>query len=164
VTDARSGPRLTSGRDALTPEQRSLNMSRVRSKDTKPEMLIRKGLHAAGLRYRLHGRRLPGTPDLIFPGPRAVVFVHGCFWHGHHCPMFRLPATRAAFWSSKIAANQARDTAALAALSSDGWRVLTIWECALRGRARRDLSEIVERTREFLVGDGRVLELEGAWQ
>jgi DNA mismatch endonuclease (patch repair protein) len=138
-------------------------MSRVRGKNTKPEMLIRQGLHAAGLRYRLHARRLPGTPDLIFTGPRAVVFVDGCFWHGHHCPLFKLPATRSEFWSAKIAANQTRDAASRAALRQDRWRVLTVWECALRGPARRPLADVIEDARAFILGDAPVLELEGDW-
>jgi DNA mismatch endonuclease (patch repair protein) len=80
-------------------------MSRIRAKDTKPEMMIRRGLHARGLRYRLHVRQLPGRPDLVFPSRRAVVFVHGCFWHGHDCPLFKRPASRQEFWDAKIARN-----------------------------------------------------------
>lgn len=156
-------PRLTSGRDPLTPEQRRLNMSRVRGKDTKPELMIRRALHAAGMRYRLHGAKLPGRPDIVFPAQRAVVFVHGCFWHGHHCPMFRLPATRTEFWSEKIGKNQVRDAATVSALSSLGWRVFTVWECALRGPARRELSDVAEETRAFVDSESPSGELEGAW-
>jgi len=87
--------------DVLSPEQRRLNMSRIRGRDTKPEMLIRRGLHAQGFRYRLQNRKLPGRPDLVFPRYHAVIFVHGCFWHGHNCPMFKLPGTRQEFWSKK---------------------------------------------------------------
>ncbi|MBX3602816.1 MAG: DNA mismatch endonuclease Vsr [Rubrivivax sp.] len=122
--------------DVLTPEQRRLNMSRVRRSDTKPEMLIRRGLHASGLRYRLHDRRLPGRPDLVFPKYRAVVFVHGCFWHAHGCALSKLPATRREFWQKKLTDNAARDRRAIAALHADGWRVLVVWECALRGPGR----------------------------
>jgi DNA mismatch endonuclease (patch repair protein) len=86
-------------------------MSRIRGRDTKPELLVRRGLHERGFRYRLHRRDLPGRPDLAFPSRCAVVFVHGCFWHGHGCPMCKAPATRAEFWASKIAANRARDLA-----------------------------------------------------
>src|SRR5688500_15794308 len=95
--------------DVLTPEQRRLNMSRVRGKDTKPEMLLRRGLHACGLRYRLHPKDVPGRPDLVFPRHGAVILVHGCFWHGHDCPLFKWPATRAEFWRKKIEGNRARD-------------------------------------------------------
>lgn len=163
MTTRREEPPLTSGVDPLTPEQRRLNMSRVRSKDTKPELLIRRALHASGLRYRLHGAKLPGRPDLVFPARRAVVFVHGCFWHGHHCPLFRLPATRTEFWSEKIRKNRARDAIAAAALSSDSWRILTIWECALRGPRRRADSEVAEQARAFIQGDERSAEIEGDW-
>lgn len=163
MTEGRPDTRVTSGRDPLTPEQRRLNMSRVRGKNTKPELLIRKGLHAVGLRYRLHGRQLPGTPDLVFPSPRAVVFVHGCFWHGHHCPLFRLPATRTEFWSTKIGANQIRDAAAVAALRSEGWRVLTIWECSVRGAARRPLPDVIAEARGFIQSNATERVLEGDW-
>jgi DNA mismatch endonuclease (patch repair protein) len=161
VTSERRGPRLTSGVDPLTPEQRRLNMSRVRGKDTKPELLIRRALYASGLRYRLHGAKLPGRPDLVFPGRRAVVFVHGCFWHGHHCPLFRLPATRTAFWSAKIGKNRVRDAAAEGALLAAGWRVLTIWECAMRGPNRRGTDVVIAEARDFILGDATQAELRG---
>lgn len=156
-------PRVTSGRDPLTLEQRRLNMSRVRGKDTKPELLLRRGLHASGLRYRLHGAKLPGRPDLVFAGRRAVIFVHGCFWHGHDCPLFRLPGTRTEFWSSKIEANRVRDGAAVEALRSHNWRVLIVWECAIRGPARRNLSEVIAEARSFILGEVAIDELHGDW-
>src|SRR3546814_1711336 len=105
-------------------------MSRIRSKDTKPELQLRRGLHAAGLRYRLHPQELPGRPDIVFPRYRAVVLVNGCFWHGHDCQLFRMPATRRDFWNAKIRRNQERDTQTVRALLDEGWRVLTVWECA----------------------------------
>lgn len=129
--------------DVLTAEQRRLNMSRIGGKDTKPEMLIRRGLHARGLRYRLHDRKLPGRPDLVFPRYGAVVFVHGCFWHAHGCALSKLPATRQEFWQHKLAENAARDRRAIEALCADGWRVLVVWECALRGRWRRIEDDVV---------------------
>lgn len=124
--------------DVLTAAQRQLNMSRIRGKDTKPEMLIRRGLHARGLRYRLHDRELPGRPDLVFPKYHAAVFVHGCFWHAHGCALSKLPATRQDFWRTKLEGNAARDHKAVEALQANGWRVLVIWECALRGPGRLD--------------------------
>ena len=136
--------------DVLTPEQRHLNMSLIRGKDTKPEMLLRRGLHARGFRYRLHRRDLPGCPDLVFPRLRAVVFVHGCFWHGHDCPRFKLPATRSEFWATKIAANRERDVRALESLVAGGWRVLVIWECTLKGRQRRFATEILDEIIRWL--------------
>ncbi|AWT13132.1 very short patch repair endonuclease [Stenotrophomonas maltophilia] len=119
--------------DSLTPEQRSAQMSRIRGSNTKLEVLVRKGLHARGLRYRLGGARLPGRPDIVLPKYHAVVFVHGCFWHGHDCPLYRLPKTRPEFWSDKIDKNKARDQRVVQQLESLGWRVLTVWECSLRG-------------------------------
>lgn len=146
---------MTSGVDPLTAEQRRRNMSAIRGKDTKPEMIVRRALHAAGLRYRLHGN-LPGKPDLVFPGRRAVIFVHGCFWHGHDCPMFKLPATRQDFWREKIERNQARDSENEAALLNAGWRVMTIWECALRGRDRLSPPAVASGVRNWF--DSRELE------
>ena len=113
---------------------RSAVMRRVKGRDTAPELRVRAMLRAAGLTgYRLHRRDLPGRPDIAFIGRRAAIFVHGCFWHGHDCPRgARAPKANAAYWTAKIARNRARDTAAKAALETAGWRVLTVWECALR--------------------------------
>jgi DNA mismatch endonuclease, patch repair protein len=124
--------------DVLTPSQRQLNMRRIRGRDTKPEMLFRRGLHARGLRYRLHDRSLPGRPDLVFSKYRIAVFIHGCFWHGHGCRLSKWPTTRQDFWRRKLGDNMARDQKAIAALQSTGWRVLVIWECAVRGPGRMD--------------------------
>lgn len=148
----REGPltRLADRPDPHTPEQRRLNMSRIRSKDTGPEMRLRRALHARGFRYRLHDRRLAGSPDLVLPGRRAVVFVHGCFWHGHDCPYGVTPNTRTEFWLEKIARNRKRDTAAERRLAEDGWRVLTVWECALRGRTKLPFDVLIEQAADFL--------------
>ena len=154
---------MTSGVDPLTAEQRRRNMSAIRGKDTKPEMIVRRALHAAGLRYRLHGN-LPGKPDLVFPGRRAVIFVHGCFWHGHDCPMFKLPATRQDFWREKIERNRARDAENEAALRRLDWRVMTIWECALIGRARLNSEAAVARVQMWLSGRAMSVSLSGAWR
>ncbi len=136
--------------DVLTPLQRKLNMSRIRGKDTKPEMLIRRGLHALGLRYRLHDRTLPGRPDLVFPKYRTAIFIHGCFWHAHGCALSKLPATRQDFWHTKLAANAARDCNAIDALQAAGWRVLVIWECALRGGARLPRDGVFDSSAHFV--------------
>ena len=133
-------------------------MSRVRGRDTKPEMVIRRGLHARGLRFRLHYRDLPGRPDLVFPKFRAVVFVHGCFWHAHDCPMFRWPQTRQEFWQEKIGKNQERDRIALSRLRSQGWRVLTVWECALKGPKRFFLDHVLQRCENFILDKAHELE------
>lgn len=112
------------------PLTRSENMSRIRGKDTQPEMMVRRAFWAAGLRYRLHDRRLPGSPDLVFPGRRTVVFIHGCFWHCHDgCSNFRIPKTRTEWWTEKLARNKARDVDVRAKLKAAGWRVIVIWEC-----------------------------------
>lgn len=140
--------------DILTREQRRLVMSRIRSKNTKPEMLLRRGLHARGLRYRLHGAGIPGKPDIVFPKYRAVVFVHGCFWHGHGCSLFRWPQARAAFWKTKISRNMERDRKVRAALTTAGWRTVLVWECALRGKYRRALEDVLSDV-EALVCHGR---------
>ncbi len=105
-------------------------MSRIRGKNTQPEIAVRRALWAAGLRYRLHDARLPGHPDLVFPGQRAVIFVHGCFWHCHEgCKNFRLPKTRSEWWAAKLARNKGRDVAVRTELEAAGWRVFVIWEC-----------------------------------
>lgn len=149
--------------DVLTPAQRKLNMSRIRARDTKPEKMVRKMLHARGLRYRLHVRTLPGCPDLVFPKYHAVIQVHGCFWHGHDCPMFKIPATRRDFWVRKISGNCTRDRRNLEKLKQDGWRVMTVWECSLRGTARRPPEEIARLCYSFLLGSRRKQEIRGLW-
>lgn len=119
--------------DVFDQPTRSRIMASVRGKNTKPERSVRRGLHARGFRYRLHSKKVPGRPDLVFPKHRAVVFVHGCFWHRHEgCRFATSPKSRAEFWEAKFAANVARDSAVRAALFAAGWRVATIWECALR--------------------------------
>lgn len=120
--------------DVVTPDVRSAMMAGIRGKNTKPELLLRSGLHRAGFRFRLHDRRLPGKPDLVFPKYRAVIFVHGCFWHGHECRLFRWPKSRAGFWREKIERNRETDKRAEAALVSAGWRCAIVWECALKGK------------------------------
>ena len=119
--------------DIISPERRSALMSRIRGKDTKIELEVRKGLHALGFRYRLGGAGLPGRPDIVLPKYRTVVFVHGCFWHQHNCHLFRLPKTRPEFWQAKVDANRIRDRRAEVRLAESGWHVETIWECQLRG-------------------------------
>lgn len=117
------------------PESRSRTMRAVKSKDTAPEMLVRRMIHAEGFRYRLHDPALPGKPDLVFKSRRKAIFVHGCFWHGHACKRgARIPATNRDYWLQKIQANVDRDKKHLAALHALGWDVLTVWECETRDR------------------------------
>jgi DNA mismatch endonuclease (patch repair protein) len=150
--------------DVLTPAQRKLNMRRIRARDTKPELLLRRGLHALGLRFRLHVRDLPGRPDLVFPRYRTALLVHGCFWHGHDCPLFRMPATRREFWASKIAGNRKRDQRTLDSLRTAGWRTLVVWECSLKGPARLPMSELLSRCFAFIRGGSEQDVVTGRWQ
>jgi DNA mismatch endonuclease (patch repair protein) len=115
---------------------RSRNMAAIRGRDTKPEVRIRKALHALGFRYRTHAKELPGRPDLVLPKYKAVVFINGCFWHRHDCHMFKWPLTRPDFWQQKIGKNAENDIRNLALLKEAGWRVATVWECAVKGKAR----------------------------
>ena len=120
--------------DVMTSDKRSALMSRIRGKDTAPEVLVRKLLWHSGLRFRLHESGLPGRPDIVLRRWRVAVFVHGCFWHHHdNCPLFRLPATRTDFWETKLVRNRERDLDAIRMLRMAGWRVAVVWECALRG-------------------------------
>jgi DNA mismatch endonuclease (patch repair protein) len=136
-------------------------MSRIRGRDTKPEMLVRRGLHGRGLRFRVHDRRLPGTPDLVFGPRRAVIFVHGCFWHGHDCPLGVRPRSNAGFWAEKIERNRSRDTEAVAKLVGLNWRVATVWECALRGRLRLPVEVVLDGLVSFLAGPESVMQIAG---
>ena len=113
-------------------------MSRVKGKNTKPELHVRSLLHKAGFRFRLSSDKLPGKPDIILPKYKAVILVHGCFWHGHDCPRFSWPQSNKAFWRKKIEGNRDRDARYLKELSDAGWRVCVVWECALRGKTRTD--------------------------
>ncbi len=132
--------------DTLTVAERSRIMGRVRSKDTKPEMLVRRLTHGLGYRYRLHDKKLPGCPDLVFRVRRKVIFVHGCFWHRHrNCALARLPKSRRDFWTPKLNANRKRDERNLRELTKTGWSVLVIWECEIG-----DVNTLARRIRNFI--------------
>jgi DNA mismatch endonuclease, patch repair protein len=119
--------------DVLTPEQRSFNMSRIRNRNTRPEMKVRSLVHQMGYRYRLHRKDLPGKPDLVFPGRRKIIFIHGCFFHMHSCRYGTVvPKTNAEFWRKKRLSNVERDARNIKALEEDGWKVLVVWECQTR--------------------------------
>lgn len=138
--------------DIVDTQTRSRMMAGIRSKNTRPEMTVRQFLHGQGFRYRLHRRDLPGTPDLVLPKWHAVIFVHGCFWHGHDCRYFRLPKTRTEFWAEKISGNKLRDAKNLEALRTAGWNVIVIHECEIRDDVGWQLRVLQE-----LVCDGRDL-------
>lgn len=125
-------------------------MSGIRGKDTKPELVIRRGLHALGFRYRLHDSALPGKPDLVLPRYRAVILVQGCFWHWHNCHLFKWPSTRPEWWEAKLRRNREKDAESIAALQAAGWRVLEVWECSLKGKTRLPASEVLDRASEWL--------------
>ena len=132
-------------------------MSGIRGRNTKIEMMVRKALHARGLRYRLHSRKLPGKPDMAFASAKAAVFMNGCFWHGHNCPLFRLPGTNTEFWRNKIDGNRARDERSLEALEALGWRTAVVWECAMRGRPVQEFTELVSGLESWIrTGSGNI--------
>lgn len=131
--------------DTLTPSERSRLMSRIRSKNTKPELTVRSLLHRLGYRFRLHRKDLPGRPDIVLPRHRKIILVHGCFWHGHTCRLASKPKTNQHYWRTKILANKARDTRNLQALTALGWRVLEIWECEVK-----DAPRLTCRLRSFM--------------
>ena len=147
--------------DTVSPEKRSQVMARVGSKDTKPELLIRKGLHARGFRYRLHVKSLPGKPDLVFSRYKSVIQINGCFWHGHDCPRCRMPSSNTEYWNRKIARNMERDISNRQSLLDMGWRVMTIWECALTGKRKLELHKIIDMTCDWLLSMNTTFEIAG---
>ena len=139
--------------DVHSPETRSKNMRAIRSANTKPELIVRKSLHAAGFRYRLGGAGLPGRPDLVLPKYRTVIFVHGCFWHGHECKFSKIPQTRTEFWTQKIQTNKERDARSTLKLLELGWTVVVIWECFTRS-ARNEPTNISNSIRKIVESTG----------
>jgi DNA mismatch endonuclease (patch repair protein) len=137
--------------DVFSREQRSALMSRIRGKDTSPEVRLRKALFALGLRYRVHSKHLPGKPDIVFPRYRAAVFVNGCFWHGHTCRLFRWPASNRAFWRTKIVGNRRRDASVRNRLADAGWRTITVWECSVRKAPQEKFAEVAAEIRRWLL-------------
>jgi DNA mismatch endonuclease (patch repair protein) len=144
--------------DVVDSATRSRMMSGIRGRNTRPEILIRRLLHANGFRFRLHVRDLPGKPDIVLPKHKAIVLVHGCFWHGHGCRLFKWPSTRVEFWRTKIECNRANDEKAVATLIAAGWRVAIVWECAIRA-TRPDYDELMLALVNWLKGDETRLEL-----
>lgn len=122
----------------MLKEKRSYIMSMIKSRNTKPEMIVRKYLFSKGFRYRIHVKSLPGSPDIVLPKYRVAIFVNGCFWHGHDCPEFRPPKVRTDFWMNKINRNRERDTAVRQQLRELGWRTMAIWECQLKSKVRQE--------------------------
>lgn len=136
-------------------------MAGIRGRNTRPELAIRHALHRRGLRYRLHPANVPGKPDLAFPARKAVIFINGCFWHGHDCPFFRLPQTRSDFWRAKIDANKTRDLTVRRELERLSWRHLTIWECSMRGKPAGAVEAIADAVGVWLCGRLKATEIRG---
>lgn len=145
--------------DIVDSSTRSRMMAKIKGCNTKPELLIRSLLHRKGLRFRLHVKDLPGKPDIVLPKYRAVVFIHGCFWHGHKdCHLFRLPATRTEFWQEKILRNQNNDSRAVELLLASNWRVCIVWECSIRG-AKKEPEKVASTITDWLSGTEHFLEI-----
>ncbi len=140
--------------DVHAPEVRRKNMQAIRGRDTKPEILFRRALFKAGVRYRLDNKHLPGNPDIYISKTRTAVFIHGCFWHAHQCPLFRVPATRTEFWCNKLAGNVERDQRNLKLLQENGYSVLVIWECALKGKLKLSAEQLLADVIQWLGQSG----------
>lgn len=145
--------------DIVEKAKRSEMMSGIRSKNTRPELIVRKELFAKGLRYRLHLKNIPGKPDIIFKKYKAVIFIHGCFWHCHDCHLFKWPQTRQDFWHSKILSNKQRDINNRVLLEKEGWRVAVVWECALKGKTKLDIPILVKELEFWLHSSNHYLEI-----
>lgn len=133
-------------------------MSGIRASNTKPEMLVRNLLHREGFRFRLHRKDLPGKPDIVLPRYRAVIFVHGCFWHQHNCNLFKMPKTNESFWRAKLAGNRLNDQKAREALLASGWRVAIVWECAIR-TARKNPASLRRVLDEWIKSAENIIEV-----
>ncbi|MDH2591534.1 very short patch repair endonuclease [Acinetobacter nosocomialis] len=146
--------------DIVDSATRSRMMSNIKGRNTKPELLIRSLLHAQGFRFRIHRQDLPGKPDIVLPKYKAIIFIHGCFWHGHqNCRLFKLPASRTEFWEAKISKNQQNDLKAKELLLNSGWRICTIWECAIR-RSKKDPVALMDILTTWLLGSERLQEID----
>lgn len=146
--------------DVVDSGTRSRMMSGIRGKNTKPELLIRSQLHRKGYRFRTHVAGLPGKPDIVLKRHHAIILVHGCFWHGHNCPLFKWPATRAEFWRTKIRQNRRNDDKTMKALRDAGWRICVVWECSVKG-AKRNIPAITGRIDRWLKGKRKFMEIGG---
>ena len=147
--------------DVVDKETRSKMMAGIKGKNTKPEIMIRKKLHKIGFRYRLHNKSLPGKPDLVFSKYKAVIFINGCFWHGHNCHLFKYPDSREEFWHNKIDKTRETDLRNISLLTNNGWRVLQIWECSIKGKERLDINEVIKVTSEWLKSQDEAFEIRG---
>ncbi|MFN3399254.1 MAG: very short patch repair endonuclease [Ferrovibrio sp.] len=147
--------------DIVSPEVRSRMMAGIRGKNTKIEVEIRRALFARKLRYRLHDRSLPGRPDIVLSKHKAVILVHGCYWHGHQCDLYKEPKTNADFWIKKIQSNRNRDSKNEEELQQLGWRVAVVWECALRGQGPEAVGDVADKLFAWIMNAGRRIEIRG---
>jgi DNA mismatch endonuclease (patch repair protein) len=147
--------------DVVSPPVRRRMMAGIRGKDTQPEFTVRRGLHRMGFRFRLHASNLPGRPDIVLPKYRAAIQVQGCFWHGHDCPLFRMPATRTRFWARKIERNRQNDALCLERLLALQFRVLIVWECSMKGPRRLPPDLLLERIASWVKSTRRTGEIRG---
>lgn len=147
--------------DVVASDVRSRMMAGIRGRNTRPELLLRHLLHKSGFRFRLHSVRVFGRPDMVFPKYNAVLLVHGCFWHGHRCHLFRWPSTRIKFWKMKINKNRTRDRVVRRTLGQQGWRVMTVWECALKGRGKITEEQLTKQCSTWLRGNAQTAEIKG---
>lgn len=145
--------------DVLTHEQRQKCMSAVKSGNTKPEVLLRSILHKSGLRFRLHDKKLPGKPDLVFPRYQSVIFVHGCYWHLHRCYKSTIPKTNREFWKNKLTTNKERDARNIKTLNEMGWRVMIVWECALKGKSSFPIDKVSSVIKSWLLSSEAFYEI-----
>lgn len=147
--------------DVVDAATRSRMMAGIRGRNTRPEMTMRRGLHRLGFRFRIDDRRLPGRPDIVLPRWRATIFMHGCFWHGHDCALFKWPKSRQEFWRAKIEGNRARDVVVTKRLAEEGWRVLCVWECAMKGPFRIGADAMINGAAEWIRSDAATGEIRG---
>jgi len=149
--------------DVHNASVRSRNMRAIKGKNTRPELLIRKALHARGFRFRLHRKDLPGNPDIVLSRYKVLIFVHGCFWHGHRCHLSKIPQTRTAFWLAKISGNITRDQLHQTQLLASEWRYAVIWECALKGKTRLRTDYLIDCVEDWIINsNSKSLEISGA--
>lgn len=146
--------------DVVDSQTRSRMMAGIKGKNTRPEILVRSALHRRGFRFKLHDKNLPGKPDLVLLKYKAVINIHGCFWHGHDCKFFKVPSTRTDFWLSKINGNRSRDGLQKEALLEQGWRVLTVWECALRGKKADTLQLTIDSISAWLTSKSPIASID----
>lgn len=146
--------------DTVDVATRSRIMSAIRGKNTKPELLVRRLLHGQGFRFRVNVGNMPGKPDIVFPRFRAVIFVNGCFWHGHDCPIFKMPKSRVDYWQKKIEGNRTNDHLAALALFAEGWRVAVVWECSLQKKNKK-IEDVITQISAWLRSNQTFMEIRG---